>query len=161
MTVRTFRQHGLGYGVEPCNITATIDGNVVYSGNVSTLDAEMPGYSPGNGTIGVALFEWTNPMDFAGTQALEIAVSGSPLLLTHTHANFSYSKGNVNMYGPIFHYRFEDQFPMWDPLSEVHINGNPYTRPTEPMVASQWHWVIPAGTTFTATVNIQAGRETA
>lgn len=161
MTVRAFRQLGLGYGVTPCNIIAKIDSNIVYSGAVSTLDDSMPsGYTPGVPAVaGLTLFEWSNPVNFAGTQTMEIAVSGSPLLLTNTQATHSYEKADSNAYGPIFHYRFEDQFPMWDPLSDIQINSNPYTRPSEPMLAAQWHWVIPAGTTFVATVNIQAGKE--
>ena len=85
---RTFTQNGQAYGAVPCNITAKIDGAVVFSGTVPTANAPIPPLPDSELDIGVPLFSWTKPVDFAGTCELEIAVSGSQLVITDTVADY-------------------------------------------------------------------------
>jgi hypothetical protein len=42
MTTRNFIQYGQAFGAATASITATIDGTVVFSGPVSTLDTPFP-----------------------------------------------------------------------------------------------------------------------
>ena len=87
MTTRNFKQRGQAYGSTPASITATIDGTVVYSGPISTLDTPLP-IRPGVANVSIpTIFTWTNNVDFAGTQSYSIAVIGSQLLLDCTLAD--------------------------------------------------------------------------
>jgi hypothetical protein len=74
MTNRTIQFLGQGYaptGTEPIVITATLNGNVVYTGNIPTLYTSDVGRLPKDQVV---LFTCELPVDFAGTVPMSIAL---------------------------------------------------------------------------------------
>ena len=159
MTTRNFKQCGQAYGSTPASITATIDGTVVYSGSISTLDAPVPSRPvPVENVSPPTLFTWTSTVDFAGTQSYSIAVTGSPLLLAFTGADHGVAN-NVAQFTSTYVYEI-DGVTVADPLTNVAIDGVAQQRgPNNNPLSGQWEWLIPVGSTFTATLNVNAGVE--
>jgi len=158
MTTRNFIQCGQAYGSVPASITATIDGTVVFSGPISTLDTPVPIQPDPSVDVLPTIFTWTNTVAFSGTQSYSITVSGSPLLLSFTGADHCVSN-NVAEFGTIYVYD-ADGVTVADPLANVAIDDVAQTRgPDNTELSGQWQWLIPAGSTLTATLNVNAGVE--
>jgi hypothetical protein len=95
---------------------------------------------------------------FAGTQSYSVAVTGSPLLLSWTAADYCVAN-NVSQFDTFYAYEIGG-VTVVDPFTNVAIDGVARTRgPNNSTLAGQWHWLIPAGSTFTATLNVNAGVE--
>jgi hypothetical protein len=156
MTIRTFQQFGQAYGSTPATITASINGTVIFSGEIPTIDAPLPAL-PNLAVKGTELFTWTNTVDFSGTQSFSISVTNSPLLLTDTSADYCFANNSSEFQS--FYSYIEGDFIITDPLSNTAIDAVGVQRTTE--LSGQWYWLIPAGSTFTATLNINAGIEPA
>jgi hypothetical protein len=74
MTNRTIQFLGQGYapvGTEPIVITATLNGNVVYTGNIPTAYTSNVSTTPADQVV---LFSFEVPMAFAGTQPMAISI---------------------------------------------------------------------------------------
>jgi len=175
MTVRTFKQNGQGYGVQPCSIIAKIDAMTVFSGEIATLNEPFPILPQPDIKFGVDLFSWTVPdISFTGTLDLEIIVTGSTLLLSKTLANYVMIPnpdypgpdplnplpisipGGPDEFGSF--YQFEQDGTVYsDPFTQEAIDGIEQTGPYNPELPGQWYWQIPAGSVFTTVVNIQPG----
>ena len=154
MTTRTFKQFGQAYGATPAVITATIGGTVVFSGEVATVDAPWPSL-PNVEITGTELYTWTNTVEFAGTQSFSLSVANSPLLLADTLAD--YIANNSAQFGSFYSYQ-DSGTTISDPFSNVAIDGVIMQKsPEYSELLGQWYWQIPAGSTFTATLNISAG----
>jgi hypothetical protein len=164
MTTRTFKQCGQAYGSTPASITATIDSTVVFSGPVSTLDQPLPilpelPESSANVSL-PTLFTWTNTVDFAGTQSFSITVTGSQLLLDFTAANYPPRTDSDSARFASFYFQTVNGVTVSDPFTNVAIDGVAMQRgPDNSELSGQWQWLIPAGSTFTATFNVNAGQE--
>ena len=157
MTTRTFKQLGQSYGSTPAIITATINGTVVFSGEITTIDTPLP-ILPNLSVTGTELFTWTNTVDFSGTQSFSISVDNSPLLLTDTSADYCVAN-NVSQFQSFYSYTQGDTY-IYDPFSNTAIDGVAVQRNTSiPELTGQWYWLVPAGSTFTATLNVNAGVE--
>lgn len=148
---RIFKQLGQGYGASPVSIVAQIDGNTVFSGTIPTTNAPVPGVEP-SVQLGSDCFSWTEPVDnFTGTRSLSIAVSSGVFQIGQTLAQGNVANADqysfvyaANVGGVIFS----------DPLTDVMIGGAAQTQPNDPTLPGQWGWTIPAGSTLTATLNI-------
>jgi len=148
--MRTFIQKGQGYGNDPVTIVAKIDGNIVFSGTVNTVDQPLPVMPDTGVNIGVNLFTWEKEYTFQGTQAMEITVSGGTLLLTDTLGNNEYDPSNfTSPYSETI-----DGITYYDPLTGETLNGIALEGPPQNDLPGQWYWTIPAGGVFAATVNI-------
>lgn len=157
MTTRTFKQLGQAYGSTPATITATVNSTVVFSGQIPTIDAPLP-ILPDLSFTGTELFTWTNTVDFAGTQSFSISVANSPLLLTNTSADYC-SANNSSEFQSFYSY-IQDSINISDPFSNTAIDGVAVQRgPDSTDLLGQWYWIIPVGSTFTATLNVNAGVE--
>jgi hypothetical protein len=152
---RTFTQKGQAYGAVPCNITAKIDGVVVFSGEVPTINTPIPPLPNLDLDLGTPLFSWTKPIDFAGTCELEIAVSGSQLIITDTIADYVNRKDS-SATGDFYQIEI-DGVVYSDPFIDEKINGVAQAGPYNPELPGQWYWTVNPGSTFTTTVNIMAG----
>lgn len=159
MTSRTFKQAGIAYGRTPVTITVKIDDNTIYSGPVKTIDDIIPSFPDPNWTSTNYLFTWQNDVEFSGTQFLEINVGWGDLLLAETTANYGFI---IDPKDPLYKIpNGPDNFVGFctervsDPLSDVTIDGIP--QPRDDSLLGQWHWMIPAGSTFTAKINIPSG----
>jgi len=157
MTTRTFKQYGQAYGSVPASITATIDGTVVFSGPIPTIDTPIP-FDPLIFIDRPTLFTWTNTVEFSGTQSYSITVTGSPLLLVHTLADHCRADDALEFNS--FYSRVSEGIVITDPFTNVTIDGVLQQRgPNNSDLPGQWYWLIPADSTFTATLNINAGLE--
>jgi len=153
MTTRNFKQCGQAYGPTPASITATINGTVVFSGPVSTLDIPIPIRPDPSSGADPTIFTWTNSLDFTGTQTYSIAVTGSPLVLSFTGADHCFPNDSA-LFGT-FYTQEINGVAVADPLTNVAIDGIVQTRgPDNGTLPGQWQWLIPAGSTLTAVLNI-------
>ena len=157
MTTRTFRQLGQGYGSNPCQITATLDGVTVYTGAVTTVDQPLPVLPDTSLVISNILYTFTRDAHFAGTIPMTIAVAGSPLVLCDTLANFFLPVADQGDVWNSPHVVMTDaEEPNSDPLTDVMIDGVAQPHQFETEYKGQWWWIIPAGSTFSATINVRS-----
>jgi hypothetical protein len=124
MTTRTVLFRGQGYsspcqGCEliPCTITATVDGNVVFSGAIPTLESSEFFQAPTNQII---LFTCQIPLVTTGddyTLPVSLAITGDHVYLGQIEADYCYNTTNssyhyatnnvdsgVTAIGPIYNY---------------------------------------------------------
>lgn len=166
MTTRTFRQQGIGYG-PATNVTVKIDGTIVFSGPVPTLDQPPPSLPNPNLQITDTLYTWTNDVSYSGQQSFELTVSSGMVMLTEALANytdlFNPATGNVVIPGNandylVFFEEVVDGVTLTDPFTNEAIDGEPQIEHPDPtQLRGQWWWIVPAGSTFTATLNTSAG----
>ena len=146
---RTFKFYGRGYNsATPTNITVTLDGKVIYSGEVSTLDTpDTPMWNQA-----VALFTAGEvPINFQGSLPLTITVNSGSLMQSEILANYS------NPQNP-------DEFTFMDPNeNDPRINPKldgvdlviPDPRPVE--YEGTWGWGIPESGVFTCELQVTRG----
>jgi len=175
MTTRTFIQQGQGYGSSPVSIVASLDGNQIFSGPITTVDQPVPNL-PFDSFTGANLFTWTNEIEFQGTQSYVITVTGGTMILGLTVANYTGTgeaptpEFDVGEPGTAENFGYfyasgglgpdpQDVPPqIWDPLSDITINGVSKTQfRTSDNDVGQFFWTLPAGSTFAATLNVNAG----
>jgi len=93
MTNRTLQFYGKGFGNDPVTISATVNGNLVYSGTISTEPQPLPftwydWYDP---DLYVPLFTTQVPVEFSGNFPVQIAVtSGLGAKISEILANYAY-----------------------------------------------------------------------
>ena len=170
MTTRTFKQYGQGYGATPATITVTLAGVEIFNGDIATLNQPVPDMPivPGE-NLGVEIYSWTKDLAFQGTDSLQITVTDGTLLLSKSVANyFKYidpakPSGPYASSGPdnfIYFYDFAvDGDVIYDPLSNVSIDGVAQTVARVEGEFGQWYWVLGPGQTMAATLNVIAGYE--
>ena len=155
MTDRIFQQYAQGYGSTPCHVVCQIDGNTVFSGTVETLDQPYPAL-PDPEFVTVPAWTWQDSADFTGTRQFTVSVTGSTLLLAQTLANNPYGNvANLDQFTSFYSQEI-DGVVYNDPFTNETINGVVQQGPFVPENSGQWWWKIPAGSTFTATLNIVA-----
>jgi hypothetical protein len=177
MTTRTFIQKGQGYGEQPVNIVAKINGTTVYSGAVPTTAEDPPPLPDPAIDLGEEIFRFTNTVDFAGTMYCEISVQdedneNSFLYITDTIANYilvsdpeadpPWIPGGPDTFGYFFFEEKTDEQGTWisgDPQTAVAIDGIPSEPHPVRAYPGQYYWVIYPGQIFTCTLNIQPGVE--
>lgn len=154
MTDRIFRQHALGFGSTPAQVTCQIEGNTIYSGAVTALNQPKPALPDPTYKIDNIAWTWQGDADFTGTQNMIITVSGADLLLGDTLANNPYGI-DTNDFGS-FYFTTVDGVIYADPFTNEKIDNVSQSGPYDPNLRGQWWWWIPAGSTFSATLNIEA-----
>jgi len=168
MTTRTFKQYGQGYGATPATIIVTLGGVEIFNGNIATLNQPVPDMPivPGE-NLGVELYSWTSTLEFAGTQALQITVADGTFLMSKSLANYfkyidptkpsgPYATSGVANFVPFYNYTVDGEV-IYDPLSNVAIDGVAQTVARVPGEYGQWYWVLAPGQVLTATMNVIAG----
>jgi hypothetical protein len=99
MANRTIQFLGNGYapdGTEPIAITATLNGNVVYSGTIPTAYTSAVNRVPADQVV---LFSFEIPVAFAGTQPMSIALDnpvGVSAFFEQIYANYR------SIYNPVY-----------------------------------------------------------
>ena len=155
MTIRTFRQYGQAYGSQPASIIATIDGVEVYSGPINTLNQALPVLPDVSLMIDNVIFSWEKTTDFSGTVNLELRVSGSPLILAGTLANYpTDNEAAANRWSAFYSYTVDGVLYL-DSFSDEKIDGVSVSRQDSPEYSGQWWWKIMPGSVFTAVVHVQ------
>lgn len=109
MTNRTIKVIGQGYSATPVSVLAQVNGNVVYSGTVPTVNEDISvtdDADPGHVAIQQALqanqttlFTFDVDVAFAGTVGLTIDVSGGPIYIgAVVYANYN----SIPVYNPVY-----------------------------------------------------------
>ena len=158
MSTRTFKQLGQGYGSLPTTLVAKIDGVEVFSGEVTTINQPFPTIPDLSLKIDNSLFSWTKTTDFLGTLTMEISVQGSPLLLTNTVADYFVDTPDNQGVFTSFYSVEKDGTTYYDPFDHETMDGVSVSRIDDPALSGQWWWGIMPGSTFTATVNVEASQ---
>ena len=158
MTNRTVQFWGQGYSTPPaeglsftpCNITATVDGNRVFSGTIPTIEGTDIGRLPSDQTI---LFTFEIPLVTGNTAyvlPVSLDITGDDVYLEQILINYCQQAGNTSS-GPT---GFGTITTGEDPRANVVVTGatfvNPApTEPREPGASGTWGWEIEtaAGTT--------------
>lgn len=85
MTTRTFQFFGTGYGPETVNITATLDGNVVYQGAIPTVPT-FPDW-----TVPASLLYTVEgiPFDFTGIKPVTVVVENGNAIIEEVLSNYN------------------------------------------------------------------------
>jgi hypothetical protein len=89
MTNRTIKFNGQGFGDVPVTVTVTANDNIVYQGEINTVDQPLPlpSYSPEQLET---LFTLQIPLDFVGSFPMSITCeSGLGMLLLDSEANYN------------------------------------------------------------------------
>jgi hypothetical protein len=170
MTTRTFKQYGQGYGATPATLVVTLGGVEIFNGDIATLDQPVPDMPivPGE-NLGVEIYSWTSTLEFAGTQALQITVLDGTFLMSKSVANYfkyidpalpsgPYASSGPNNFVYFYDYTVDGDV-IYDPLSNVAIDGVAQTVTRVEGEFGQWYWVLGPGQVLTATMNVIAGYE--
>lgn len=156
MTDRIFQQHAQAYGSTPAFVVCQIDSNTVFSGSIPTVDQPWPVLPNSEFLIPPLAWSWQDSADFAGTKQISITVTGSPVLLGQTFANYpSGNAANLDVFSS-FYAQEIDGVTYFDPFTDEAIDGVPQSGPFHAETPGQWWWRIPVGSTFSATMHITA-----
>jgi hypothetical protein len=156
MTNRTVKFQGWGTGTT--TITATLDGEIVFSGAVELVEFDEDNSSH---ETAPTLFTVELPVEFGGTKQMKITVDNAPLRFGQIVANYTEVDWGETYYtGP---YEFDDIAPRddagsRDPRSNVRINGIAQKIDRQGLMGT-WHWHIDAGSIFEHDLNIALGSE--
>jgi hypothetical protein len=153
MILRTFQQLAQAYGAVPAQVVVQIDGNTVFSGSIATVDQPMPTLPNQETIIDNVAWTWQDDVAFAGSKSITVSVSNSPLILATTLADNPYN--DVTQF-EAFYSVDVGNVSYADPFTDETINGVPQSGPYNPDLPGQWWWHIPAGSTFAATMHVQA-----
>jgi hypothetical protein len=176
MTTRTFKQRGLGYGVEPLTIVAKINGVVAYEGPVTTVDEPLPSgpETEADWEKNVPLFEWTNTVDFEGTAEVEISVIGNgALMISRTVANYTPEVAKNSEGQNVISSSPDKYLSYFSMVTEDIVDADPYVDSTvdgvaverirdlnpDNLLTGQWFYTLHGGSTFAGTLRIQPGME--
>jgi hypothetical protein len=146
MTNRTVKV--LGWGSGTAEITATLDGETVFSGQVElvekTSDNESEQTSPG-------LFGFEVPIDFLGTKHMTISVKGSPVEFGQIVANWAEIDMGTIIFstGPDDYVDVaeDDDEGVKDPRTNVTIDGVKQTA-DRLLGKGTWHYTVNPGSIF-------------
>jgi hypothetical protein len=99
MANRTLQFHGYAYGSEPVQLNAHINGEVVFSGPVTTVDQPLPVNTPVDTASAPVLFSIENsplfPTDFSGSYPMTISVAtGSGIVVGRVRCNYMLTGNN-------------------------------------------------------------------
>lgn len=166
---RTFKFHGLGYGNSPVNITATVYGTQIFSGNITTIDLPVNPYPEPIPEWKEIMFSWANvanlSTDFTGNVAMTLTVnSGSGVILDDITCNWigDWASSNEIVEGTAtnFYTCFAGTPPnsedTYDIRSNVFIDGQRQVPPLPPSTGI-WEWLVLNGQTITCNWNIGIG----
>ena len=89
MTTRTVKIFGQGFGSAPAEISVTLDGNVIYTGSVPTLDQPvyiLPNFDLTSEIPAICNFDID--MDYSGTIPMTCAVLSGTVIFAQILANY-------------------------------------------------------------------------
>lgn len=152
MTTRQFYQEAQAYGPIPATVVVTLDNAVIYDGSIAALDQPPPSM-PSPGFVLPVAYSWEGTCEFSGALPMTITVQGAEIYLGNTVAQTWDPIGNIWIISDFFTQTIDGQI-VNDCFTNVEINGVPQTRLATP--DGQWWWLIPAGSQFSATINIQS-----
>jgi hypothetical protein len=152
MSQKTIIQRARGYNSSPVTATVKIDGNVIYQGEIPTVNSLPPilpdDWSP---ELGVDSWSWTVPEYFNGTCDMTVDVDNGILYLYGTFYTLLSQPDEV--FSLI--YKFQDgDLEIEDPITDVKINDRIQLFPRNHPLTGQWVWKLEGGNSFSCKVNI-------
>jgi hypothetical protein len=169
MTTRTVQFWGQGYNtppaagftLTPCTVTATFDGNTVFSGSIPTLESSDIERLPDQQVL---LFSCDIPLNTTSTEYVEMVcnMTGDAIFLEQVYLNYCtvapvYPTGTSS--GP------DGFLPTGiDPRSNVTVTGGTINMPPDPQVPpGSWGYSIDVDSggsaIFSCTLEIPAGSD--
>ena len=168
-TNRTINFYGYAYGDVPVQLNAHINGELVFSGAVSTLNEAMPDTNGFDMSTAPILFSVTEsalfPIDFAGTYPLTLSVAtGDGILQCNTFSNYMEqitkiddkwvtTPGTVDVFSDCF----TEQTDSDDSRTKVTIDGMPMPEDRTDTGVGQWTIEIMAGSTMSCDFSVSLG----
>jgi hypothetical protein len=157
MTTRTVKMFGLAYGSSPAEIAVTLDGVSVYTGTVTTADTPvpfLPNLEIANTTVEFCNFEI--PMDTNGIIPMTCTVLSGAVIFAQINANYCVIANTdpVIGTGPD---GFNNIDGAGDARSNVYINSIPQSINHTEELSGSWWFTVPAGSTLTYDLDVQAG----
>ena len=173
MTNRTVQFLGQGYStppaegltLTPCTITATVDGNVVFSGAIPTTESSDIQRLPADQQV---LFTFEIPLVTTGssyTIPVRLDITGDDVFLEQINANYSQVLrwNSITSSGPTGFISFSTG----DARSNVVVTNatftNPPPDPRDPATGGTWGWEIETApgqtSTMTFDMNVNPGLE--
>ena len=145
-----FKQHALAFGDTNATVTVTLDGAVIYQGEVNTLNTPAPSLPNLDYTIDNNAWTWTLADPPHGTRSYQIAVAGATLILADTLIQDTNGDWSSPYAGPAGN-------TLTDPLFDATIDGVAVSAGERAQLSGQWWWKIPAGSTFAANLRVGLG----
>lgn len=155
MQTRTIKVLGWGTGQSPATITAELDGEIVFSGQVDleelTEENELAQTAP-------TLFSFELPMEFTGTKYMKVTVADATVRFAHIVGNYTNIIDDT-WSGPDTYVDVSiEKDNVRDARSEITINGIKQI-PNRALGNGAWHWTIPPGSTFEHDLTVSPGKE--
>ena len=165
MANRTLQFYGYAYGDVPVQLNAHINGQLVFSGSVATLNEVMPDPSVDMNSAPV-LFSVTEsalyPTSYSGSYPMTISVAtGYGIAVRETSCNYMFSSqgaGTADVFVPCFNGIPANSEGTPDSRSNVQLNGVQQVPPAQPS-AGQWTWLVDTGSTLECNFNVSEGSE--
>ena len=159
MQKRTIRVLGWGANTQPSQLTATLDGDTVFSGSVSLEPKTSANDSVETAPI---LFSFELPLEFAGVKRMKIINNGSNSIeFGQVIANYTlYTIPTTQIESGPFEFLDIgqiDEHGARDPRTNVVIDGRAQTPNRNGVHMGTWHWTIGPDSTFEHDLVISAG----
>lgn len=169
MTNRTLQFMGIAYGNVPVQLNAHINGELIFSGAVETVDTPLPDTAP-DMSGEVPLFTLVDsslfPVEFSGSYPMTISVAtGDGIYIEHVHCNYMWGRdpvgnvvtpGNATTFVQCYNGTPTNSDGTHDSRSSVTIDGVPQN-PNRTGLPGQWTWEIIQGSTIACNFNIAVG----
>ena len=150
--IRTFKQSGYVYDTldnADGTVIVTLGGVEIYNGTVPYTGP------PGSTDTSQTLFQWTNSIDYMGASIMTVTSVDCKITLGVTFNNYATADGDEASFGPMDYLQIVDGETCQDPFTNASINEEALQRTGTP--TGQWHWIIPDGFHFAATLNTEPG----
>jgi hypothetical protein len=154
MTTRTIQILGAGFGTTPATVVATLNGNTIFEGTVTTIEAPIDQIGLEFVDQTVPLFSFEISMDFVGNIPMTCQVSNNTVIFAQIQANYTnvLIPGNAAAYIPD---RLESSgentyvflTPSPDPRANVTIDGSSVV-PDHEILTGTWWWTINESSTL-------------
>jgi hypothetical protein len=176
-TNRTINFYGYAYGDVPVQLNAHINGELVFSGAVSTLNESMPDANGLDISAAPILFAVAEsalfPVEFAGTYPLTLSVAtGNGVLQCNTFSNYMpqgtmevtptgekwiASPGTADVFSDAYNGKPVNSTASTDSRSSVFIDGVAMVEDRVTGGQGQWTISIPAGSTMSCDFTVALG----
>jgi hypothetical protein len=157
MTTRTVKIFGQGFGSTPAEISVTLNENVIYTGEIPTID--QPVYTLPNLEVANTvpqLCDFEIGMDVSGTIPMTCTVLSGTVIFAQILANYCVLDNTdpVIGSGPDV---FNNIDGIGDARSNVYINEIAQAINHTEELSGTWWFTVPAGSVFRYDLDVQAG----
>lgn len=152
MSQKTIIQHARGYNTSPVTVTIKIDSNVIYQGEIPTINALAPDMPVDWALdLGADSWSWAVAQDFEGDVNMTIDIDNGSMLICDTCYTLE-SDPDIQRHLDYLH--IDNGINTLDPITNVTINNIVQPTPRTDDSAGQWIWKLNAGDSFSCQVNI-------